>query len=74
MDMVSCQLCNGSCIDVACPLVVKLYKQNMGGVDLLAHVDQVLGGTCGCAGSFEFVLHKFIHSGICQPKPCPAYS
>ena len=34
MDVVSRKLKNGSCIDVACPLAVKLYNQNMGGVDL----------------------------------------
>ena len=34
MDVVSRQLPDGSCIDVACPLAVKLYNQNMGGVDL----------------------------------------
>ena len=34
MDVVSRRLPDGSCIDVACPLAVKLYNQNMGGVDL----------------------------------------
>ena len=34
MDMISCQLPDGSCIDVASPSAVKLYNQNMGGVDL----------------------------------------
>ena len=34
MDVVSRRLPDGSCIDVACPLAIKLYNQNMGGVDL----------------------------------------
>ena len=79
MDVVSRRLPDGSCIDVACPLTVKLYNQNMGGVDLAdqmrnhmhAHVDQELGGTCDCSG---FGYHKCVHSGICKPKPCPTYS
>ena len=33
-DVVSRRLPDGSSIDVACPLAVKLYNQNMGGVDL----------------------------------------
>ena len=60
MDVVSHRLPDGSCIDVACPLAVKLYNQNMGGVDLAdqmreyyaSHVDQELGGTCDCSVFF----------------------
>ena len=34
IDVVSRKMKDGSCIDVACPLSVKLYNQNMGGVNL----------------------------------------
>ena len=34
MDVVSRKLQDGSCSEVACPLAVKIYNQNMGGVDL----------------------------------------
>ena len=34
LDVVSRQLPDGSCINVACLLAVKLYNQNMSGVDL----------------------------------------
>ena len=40
----------------------------------LANVHQELGGTYSCSSFFGFIHHKCIHSGICKPKPCPAYS
>ena len=46
MDVVSHRLPDGSCIDVACPLAVKLYNQNMGGVDLADQMREYYACTC----------------------------
>ena len=45
-DVVSCLLPDGSWIDVACPLEVKLHNQNMGRVDLANQMCRSYTNTC----------------------------
>ena len=61
MDVVSHWLRDDSCIDVACPVAVKLYNQNISWVDLAvqmykSQVDQELGGTCSCSGFLDLSI------------------
>ena len=57
IDVVSRKLKDGSCIDVACPLAVKLYNQNMGGVDLADHVHKAY--TCSRKSRTRWYMRLF---------------
>ena len=57
IGMVSRKLGDGSSIDVACPTAIKLYNQNMGGVDL---ANQLWGAyTCSRKSRTRWYMHLF---------------
>ena len=57
IDVVSRKLKDGSYIDVACPLAVKLYNQNMGGVDLADQMREAY--TCSRKSRTRWYMHLF---------------
>ena len=66
IGVVSRKLGDGSSIDVACPTAVKLYNQNMGGVDLANHLWGAY--TCSRKSRTRWYMHLFWFFGFVHNK------